>query len=203
MAVTKAELIENSLVTIGSNRTSHIIWNSLISNKLWALTEDQQILLSNKTGMNKKQLEEMKNISFPATNNTEEVETEEVVEAEEETTEEKVVETEEEVTTEEETTEEEVVETEEEETTEEVEKEENKVKKVKKNEFVITKDGLNKMINSAVATLKNDLQKDFNLKINALKEEKREDLANVVKNKKEEEEGVDPKADLKNALRKD
>ena len=74
MAVTSAEMIENSLVTIGSVRGGHIINNKkYLINKLWISEDEFKILLSKKSTMKKKELDEMKAwITIPEVNNTEE-----------------------------------------------------------------------------------------------------------------------------------
>ena len=173
MAVTSAEIIENSFVTIPSNRDSHIInWSkTYLINKLWVSEDEFNNLLSKKSNMNKKELDEMKaGIIIPEINNTEEI----------------VVESPAEESPAEEVVPEEVV-------------EENKINN--KQEIVLT-DDIKSFLTNTIATLKNDLQKDFDLKINAIKQEKRDDLASVVKNTVKTEE-TDPETDLKNALRQD
>jgi len=199
MAVTSAEVVENSLVTIGSNRDSHIINSkSYLINKLW-MSEDQfNILLSKDKSMNKKDILEMKGVNFPKTNDVEEVETDEEVTDTEEVVDE-TIETEEVVETEEETTDTPEVE-EEVETDEEEPVKENKVKKEEK-QISLSKNEFEKLLTSAISTLKNELQNEFNLKVNELKEEKRNDLATIVKDAVKGEE-TDAGEDLKNALRK-
>lgn len=183
MAVTSAEIIENSLVTIPSNRESHIINNSkYLINKLWVSQDEFDNLLSKNKSMNKKEIDEMKSLNFPKVNDTEEVEkeevkTEEVVE-EKTTTEEK---TEEKVNTEEKT-------------------EENKVKSVKTNTIVLT-DEVKSFLKNTISDLKTELQNDFDLKINQLREDKRNDLATVVTNAVKGDDVDVDESELKGTLR--
>jgi len=51
MAVTKAEIIDNSFVTMPSNRDTHIITKNYLSNKLWKSEDEINNLFSNNTNM--------------------------------------------------------------------------------------------------------------------------------------------------------
>lgn len=201
MAVTSAEIVENSFVTIPSNRDSHIINSrSYLINKSWVSEDEFNILLSKKNLMNKREIEEMKNVNFPASNWAEDVETDDATtdDVVDETTDKDV---EEKVETTDTPKEEEKVDDTPDDS-ENTPKEENKVKKEEEKAIVITEATIEKLINSAVTSMKNELTKEFDLKMNQIKEDKRNDLKEIVKNAKDDENS-DPKQDLKNSLRQD
>lgn len=205
VAVTSAEIVENSFVTIPSNRDSHIINNSkYLINKLWVSEDKFNTLLSKNKSMNKKDLEEMKDINLPAglnVNDAEDVEAEEVATEEEVSTEETTTE---EVTTDEETnSEEETNDSDEEVNSEETEtpKGENSFKKEENKNSDDLEARFGKLLKNAISDLKNDLTKEFDLKMNKLREDKREDLKDIVKDNSVKSD-ENPEADFKNALRK-
>lgn len=163
MSVTSAEIIENSLVTIGSVRGAHIIDNkNYLINKLWVSEDEFNNLLSkNKAFMSKAELEDK--VTTP------EVEAEEVepetLEPSEEKTDEKVEDETKEVKTEE------IV----------APEKENNAIKVETNKVNFTLDEVNELLTNKLSEVKSELTKEFELKLNSLKEEKRKDLGGLVK----------------------
>jgi len=159
MVVTKADIIDNSFVTMPSNRDTHIITKNYLSNKLWKTEDEINNLFSNNTNMkvvvNGILLEEENAVKVLELLESNNVEVPEVKEEEKPTGNEWDI------------------------------LDENKVNELIDGK-IIDETKINELISEAVSNSTKTLQEGFNKELNTLRNEKKEDIANIAKNNKKD-----------------